>query len=126
MGAKREPNPYSRHSSLPKIFRRPLQKAVASSFGASRFNEQGEWKEALKTSDVRLQWDPDHDPYGNKCERRAVQLGIRGETLSRFSESLISIEDLTPFVLEQYEHIKAQNLEALSMPLETIYPDAFA
>ena len=28
---------------------------------------------------VRLQWDPDHDPEGGKCERRAIQLGLKGQ-----------------------------------------------
>ncbi|XP_022085613.1 uncharacterized protein LOC110976553 isoform X2 [Acanthaster planci] len=28
---------------------------------------------------VRLQWDPDHAPNGGKEDRRAIQLGLRGE-----------------------------------------------
>ena len=28
---------------------------------------------------VRLQWDPDHDPHGDKLRRRAIQLGLRKE-----------------------------------------------
>ena len=28
---------------------------------------------------VRLQWDPDHTPKAGKCDRRAIQLGLKGE-----------------------------------------------
>ena len=30
-------------------------------------------------SEVRLQWDPDHSPYGDPLQRRAIQLGLRNE-----------------------------------------------
>ena len=52
---------------------------------------------------VRLQWDPDHTPNGNKIpDRRAIQLGIKGEMLEKFSkEFIIKIDDITDFVLEQ-------------------------
>ena len=28
---------------------------------------------------VRLQWDPDHAPNGDKEQRRAIQMGLKGE-----------------------------------------------
>jgi len=34
-----------------------------------------------KRTPVRLQWDPDHTPTGEKEERRAIQLGLRDEVL---------------------------------------------
>ncbi|MDB6132343.1 MAG: hypothetical protein JWM59_586 [Verrucomicrobiales bacterium] len=63
------------------FFDEVLQSSVASSFGASGYAEHEEWKAALAGSDVRLQWDPDHDPHGHPVQRRAVQLGLRGEML---------------------------------------------
>src|SRR5690242_2664228 len=63
-----------------------LATAVASSFGASGFASHEEWSEAVAKSDVRLQWDPDHDPSGAPLERRAIQLGLRGEMLRRFGQ----------------------------------------
>ena len=41
-------------------------------------------------SQVRLQWDPDHDPHGASQQRRAIQLGLRDEVMhgcSKFSSS---------------------------------------
>ncbi len=98
-----------------------LETAVASSFGASRFSTQEEWKEALGKSDVRLQWDPDHDPRGNALERRAVQLGLRGNVLRRFGgEELLSIEDITPFVATQRAFLES-GYGNLKTPLEQVY-----
>jgi hypothetical protein len=48
-----------------------LEASVASSFSASRFTSHEEWQDAVAQSDVRLQWDPDHDLNGNCLERRA-------------------------------------------------------
>ena len=61
-----------------------------------------EWKQALSQSNVRIQWDPDHDYKGQKLKRRAVQIGIKGKALEKFNTEFIkSIEDITPFVTEQ-------------------------
>ncbi len=88
---------------------------------ATRFTNHDEWKTAVAQSDVRLQWDPDHDPNGNCLERRAVQLGLRDEMLRRFGQDeLLSIEDITPFVIEQREK-RAGGLAALQTPAEEIY-----
>jgi hypothetical protein len=47
-----------------------------------------EWQDQVKESSVRLQWDPDHDPFGNKLERRAIQIGLR-EILLNFLLKMI-------------------------------------
>jgi len=57
-----------------------LASAVASSFGASGFASEEAWRRALDASDVRVQWDPDHDPAGRPVERRAIQIGLAGKT----------------------------------------------
>lgn len=98
-----------------------LEASVASSFAGSRFDTHEKWQEAVAQSDVRLQWDPDHDPQGACLERRAVQLGLRGEMLRRYGGSeLVGIEDITPFVIEQRENLK-NDFQALQTPCEDIY-----
>jgi len=98
-----------------------LEASVASSFSASRYDSHEKWQEAVAQSDVRLQWDPDHDPNGHCLERRAVQLGLRGETLRRYGQSdLVSIEDITPFVIKQRENLK-EGFQGLQTPCEEIY-----
>ncbi|MEM1414025.1 MAG: DUF4291 domain-containing protein [Myxococcota bacterium] len=82
-----------------------LERAVASSFRASGYADEAAWKAALKRSEVRLQWDPDHAPDGSKLARRAVQLGLRGETLERFvNDATLGIEDVSELVIAQREH----------------------
>ena len=55
------------------FFDKVLEAAVASSFRASGFHNHEEWQLAVANSDVRLQWDPDHDPSGAPQARRAIQ-----------------------------------------------------
>jgi hypothetical protein len=103
-----------------------LLHAVASSYDPERHASRQAWQEAVESSDVRLQWDPDHDPSGKAIERRAVQLGLRGAALRRFGEQPISIEDITPFVTEQRAHV--ESLASLLVPSESVYrpPDQSA
>lgn len=107
-----------------RFFDEILAKAVASSFESSRFTEHAAWKSAVDTSDVRLQWDPDHDPFGRSVERRAIQLGLRGGMLERLgktqSSEMLSIEDITPFVIDQRNHLN-QDIGDLVAPSESIY-----
>jgi len=100
-----------------------LRNAVASSLGASTFSRKADWQQALKRSEVRLQWDPDHDPHGHKVQRRAVQLGLRGDTLRNTvaGDALVRIDDVTPFVIEQRANVGTPHLR---LPVETVYvPD---
>jgi hypothetical protein len=62
-----------------------LKEAVHSTFVPEVYASQEEWQRAVARSSVRLQWDPDHDPSGAKAERRAIQLGLRGDALARYA-----------------------------------------
>ncbi len=98
-----------------------LRLAVPSGFHSRRFATREEWQAAVRSSEVRLQWDPDHNPSGNPVERRAVQLGLRGGALRRFGQQeLISVEDITPFVAEQRQHL-SKGFAELCTPEERVY-----
>lgn len=107
---------------LPRaFFDELLRTAVASSFAASGYTTEDEWRTQVAQSDVRLQWDPDHDPMGRPIERRAIQLGLRGRTLERFGrEVLLSVEDITPFVAEQRAKAVG-DFQGLIVPVEAPY-----
>ena len=99
-----------------------LQQAVFSSFGASGLSDRQAWKAAVSNSDVRLQWDPDHLPTGDKCERRAVQLGLRGKALEAFGKhEAIEILDVSEFVAEQRQHVGNWQSGSLMTPTEYVY-----
>lgn len=96
-----------------------LQSAVYSSYDASLGMSREEWQTQVKTSSVRLQWDPDHDPYGNKLERRAIQIGLRDDFIKSFAkEDILLIEDISEFVKEQYSFVQNGELEKLRVPAE--------
>lgn len=102
-----------------EAFEKYLENAVYSSFNQVEGMSMEQWQEAVKTSNVRLQWDPDHDPYGNKLERRAIQIGLRNEFSRSFAKTdILQIENISPFVAEQYEFVKKNELDQLIIPEE--------
>lgn len=106
-----------------EAFDQILSLAVPSSFKGPRYPDRAAWQADVDRSEVRLQWDPDHDPAGKAVARRAVQLGLRGEVLARYSKEWIRrIEDITPLVREQHDRKQRGGFEALQTPLERVYP----
>ncbi len=118
-----------------------LAQAVQSSYYEGHYPSREEWQDALTTSAVRLQWDPDHGPSGGKLERRALQLGLRGEVLEAFAarhgvpslhvastlrgeafgkRELLEVIDMTEFVAEQRAHALLGTAE-LRTPVERVY-----
>ena len=100
-----------------------LEKAVHSKFIPTIYKTQEEWKKILKRSPVRLQWDPDHNPMGERVERRAIQLGLRGEFLRNYSRDwILKIEDITEFVRQQRSNRESSKWINLITPTENVYP----
>ena len=100
-----------------------LAAAVHSSFAPEVYESEAEWKQAVDSSSVRLQWDPDRDPSGAKLDRRAIQLGLRGDVLSRYArEWIVNIEDISEFVRQQHQYVKAGDWTNLQTPFESVYP----
>lgn len=102
-------------------FKQIYKSAIHSSFIPTIYENEEIWKQKLKESEVRLQWDPDHDPKGNKIERRAVQLGLREATLRLFAtEWLSKVEDITEFVKNEFSKVESDNLNELVVPKENV------
>ena len=106
-----------------EAFDQILSLAVPSSYWDHRYPDRAAWEADVERSDVRLQWDPDHDPHGQPVTRRAVQLGLRGNVLARYAREWIRrVEDITPFVRDQHAQLAAGGLAALHTPAERVYP----
>jgi hypothetical protein len=100
-----------------------LGSAVISSYDAALYPVRVAWEQAISSSSVRLQWDPDHDPEGAAVERRAVQLGLRGETLKRFGQdALREVIDMTPLIEAQRGNAVKSRYAFLQTPEERVYP----
>lgn len=103
------------------FFEKLLEQAVSSTPVNKDENSYAAWREKLTDSEVRLQWDPDHDPYGNPKVRKAIQIGLRGSVLREYSkEAIISIQDMTGFVVDQRENVK-NDLDSLITPSEGVF-----
>jgi len=101
-------------------FREILRQAVHSSFIPEIYGDREHWKTRLANSDVRLQWDPDHNPTGEKLTRKAIQLGLRGEIFHKLNDEwIMEIKDITEFVTEQRENAKG-DFSNLQVPFERV------
>ncbi len=105
-----------------EAFENYLSEAVYSSFQRDLYKTHENWRNEIENSSIRLQWDPDHDPYGGKLERRAIQIGIRGEHIVKYAtEDIAKIEDISDFVREQHQHVMNNDLDRLLVPEEKPY-----
>jgi hypothetical protein len=97
-----------------------LARAVPSSFDPTLYEDRDAWQRDVASSEVRLQWDPDHGPSGAPLARRAVQLGLRGSVLARYArEDILAIEDVSAVVARERAHV---GTDALVVPAERPYP----
>lgn len=104
------------------FFESLLTQAVPSSWDRRLYSTEEDWSRAVASSSVRLQWDPDHRPSGAAVERRAIQLGLRGEVLEAFGRSeLLEVIDLSEFVAEQRSRLSAGGVGALVLPRERVF-----
>ncbi len=100
-------------------FRRYLENAVYSSYNDRLKISREEWQDEVQASSARLQCDPDHDPFGAKLERRAIQIGLRNDLIRSFAkEDLILIENISEFVKEQHQFVLNNDLDQLMLPEE--------
>ena len=106
---------------LRSAFDELLRLAVPSTYQKNCYDSEAEWKRAVEQSQVRVQWDPDHDPSGTPLTRRALQLGLRGEILARYAhEWIVEIEDISALVAEQQQYAHGDYTQ-LVIPRERLY-----
>ena len=103
------------------FFDKIVSVAVPANFDPEKYTNLSEWKEDIVSSDVRIQWDPDHDPTGKPVKRRALQIGLRGNALRAYGENINSIQDVTSIAKLGRLHAHG-NFESLMIPSESVYP----
>jgi hypothetical protein len=69
-----------------------------------------------------VQWDPDHDWHGGKLPRRAIQIGLRGQTALEFAQgvsgpAVTHIEDVTAYVADMRDTVVQQGQEVVEQQL---------
>ena len=99
-----------------------VRNAVLSSFREVSDLSKEEWKEKLENSEVRCQWDPDRDIYGNPIGKRAIQLGIKGEMVRKYiNDWIVNITDVTNKVIEMRNSIQNGTFSEFVLPQERKY-----
>jgi hypothetical protein len=100
-----------------------LGQAAHSTYQPNVYDSYEAWQAAVARSPVRVQWDPDHHPSGAKQNRRAIQLGLRGAVLANYArEWIVHLEDISPLVAEERQHVANRRYAELFTPRETVYP----
>ena len=108
-----------------EFFDAVLAAAIPSTWDRDLFTSEKAWADSVVNSSVRLQWDPDHDPSGRKLERRAIQLGLRGDSMTAFAtREMVEVIDLSEFVAEQRDRLASKGESALVTPRERVYRPA--
>ena len=97
-----------------------LANAALSDFDRTLYPDQPTWARKVRTSPVRVQWDPERDLSGQPLPYRSLQVGLGGVSVDRYvDEWTETITDITDLV-RQID--RDRNAAAALLPAETIYP----
>lgn len=105
-----------------ECFDNAVRNAVPSSYHEESGLTRLEWQKLIKESEVRVQWDPEKDVYGNNLSYRSLQLGLRGQTLYEYvNDWIVGLSDITEYIKE-LSALKAQGRDITDLlPKERVY-----
>jgi len=104
-------------------FRTILGRGVPTTFDGRRFRSPEEWRSALDGSEVRFQWDPDRDLALHRLDRRAIQLGLSGRTVTQYvQEWILNLDDVTPLARAVQAAVEEGKVVLPVVPEERVYP----
>ena len=99
-----------------------VKNSIISTYNDGMGVSYTEWKEQIKKSDIRCQWDPERDLFGNPLEYRSIQLGLRGDAVRKYvNEWIINITDITHEVKGLNEQRKMGIDISSLLPKEQVY-----
>ena len=102
-----------------------LARACLSHYDRHLYEDRTDWSRRLKTSPVRVQWDPERSLQQQVLPFRSLQLGLSGEAVDRYvDEWTVAINDITPVVHRIRDLLKAGDHQAAAahLPAEHAYP----
>lgn len=99
-----------------------LRQSVETSFNPRIYESDVVWAAALSKSDVRHQWDPERGLRGEKLERRAIQIGIRGDTVKCYvNDWILALEEVTALAQTIGQAVKERHAVLPATPVEEEY-----
>lgn len=106
-------------------FEYALSNAVLTSNNKRVYSDVEEWQRIFKTSNIRVQWDPERDIRSQKLDYRSIQIGISRNLIEEYNDKWIcEINDITPLVKKIYKLKNDGNLSKAKsfLPKERVYP----
>ncbi len=99
-----------------------VRQAVVSTYNKNDSLSMEKWKEMVRSSDVRVQWDPEKDINGNNLPYRSIQIGLRGQAVRDYvNDWIINISDITDYVKELNElRLNKRDISDM-LPKEKVY-----
>ncbi|MFI6265930.1 DUF4291 domain-containing protein [Micromonospora sp. NPDC051006] len=101
-----------------------LANACLSNFDRDRYADRAAWSRQLRSSPVRVQWDPERSLRLAALAHRSLQVGLGGEAVRRYvDEWLVSLTDVTAVARALRERLDAGDPAAEDLlPPERPYP----
>lgn len=84
--------------------------------------DANEWRRLLKSSPVRVQWDPERDLHHRPLAQRAIQIGLSGPAVHHYVDDWLV--DLTPLAHKIGGLVRTRDLDTARrlLPDERPYP----
>jgi len=104
-----------------------LRNACLSSYEPGLYPDRSTWRQQLKRSPARVQWDPERDLSLRPLPYRSLQLGLSGEAVRRYADEwTVAISDMTPLAREIQALVDEGDFDSAArlLPQERPYPAA--
>ncbi|GAA2020691.1 DUF4291 domain-containing protein [Catenulispora yoronensis] len=101
-----------------------LSQAVLTSYKSGVHSDRASWERELKTSAVRVQWDPERTLRGGVLDARSIQVGLSRHIVAEYVDAWTTeIRDLTPTVRKIADLVKQGRADraAEQLPKERPY-----
>lgn len=99
-----------------------VRNAVLTTYQKDVYSSYEDWKHQIMVSDIRCQWDPERDIYGNALNCRTIQIGLKGRVLEKYvKEWIVNIADITKYTYRLKEMRDRQLDISELLPNERIY-----
>jgi hypothetical protein len=102
-----------------------LARACPSHYDRDLHRDKAAWSRQLKTSPVRVQWDPERSVHLAPLPYRSLQVGLSHEAVDLYVDRwVVAITDITPMVHEVRNLLRGgeERAAAAKLPIENVYP----
>jgi hypothetical protein len=102
-----------------------LAHACLAHYEPALHGDRAAWREQMKRSPARVQWDPERDLHLRPLPHRSLQLGLAGEAARAYADEWITdITDVTPLAHAVHALVRAGDLDGARalLPDERPYP----